>query len=134
MKPALQALLGPIKDNMGIVNDSLSGNLGSAIRSGMEDLTRPVVTDLVNQISDAAQNAEGALSVGEQANIEALITAEMNGLEGVLVTELSAGTGPIIGRIDQILAGLENLVDKIETLDPTQLAFSWLDCLRGPRD
>lgn len=116
--PVLQQLMGPIKENMNVVNSALSGQLGQAIRGGMEDLTRPAVTQLVNNIRTAAANADGALSAAEQANINNLINAQLGTLEGVLQGQLAQGTGPIIGKIDEIVSGLENISEKIESLDP----------------
>ncbi len=116
--PALQALMMPIKDNMNSVNGALSGSLGQAIRGGMEDLTRPTVTDMVNQIRSAAMNAEGALNAGEITAIETLINNRIGLLENFLKNELDSDTGPIIGKIDEVLTALENVESKIETLDP----------------
>ncbi len=84
----------------------------------MENLTRPAVTSLVNDIRDAAASAEGGLSAAEQTTIQNLINGQIGALEGSLQTELGKGTGPIIGRIDQMLSSLEQLADTIETLDP----------------
>ncbi len=117
--PALQALLGPIKDNMNVVNGSLSGQLGEAIRGGMEDLTRPAVTQMVNNIRNAAANTDNVLQNADITNINNIIDGEINSLEGVLKLELSGDTGPIIGKIDQVLTGLENLTNQIEALDPS---------------
>lgn len=115
----IQQLLGPLKTNMEKVNTTLSGNFGEAIRSGMEDLTRPAVTQMVNEIRAAAANADGALSAAELAGIDAIIDARIGTLEGFLKTELSKKTGPIVGRIDQMLGSLEQIESTISNLDPS---------------
>lgn len=115
---ALQGLLGPLKSNMKTVNTALSGNFGEAIRDGMADLTRPYVTDLVNEIRALAAEADGALTAGEQASINAAINARIALLETFLQGQLAGSSGPIMGKIDDMLASLEQIEETIETLDP----------------
>ncbi|MCB2155320.1 hypothetical protein KQI84_10565 [bacterium] len=117
--PVLQELLGPLKDGMGDLNEALSGNFGEAIRSSMADVTRPIVTDLVNQLRDVGDQAEGASA--DLAAMNARIDTVMADLDTYLATEYAKGTGPLVMQIDRMLSALENIEAKINNLNIDQL-------------
>jgi hypothetical protein len=117
--PAIQQLLGPLKNGMNSVNEGLAGSLSEAIRPALEDVTRPLVTQMVNDIKALVPaNQNGAVAL---APLQGQVDARIDQIEALLRDGLLEGTGPLVSRIDGMIAGLENITNKIETLPVDQV-------------
>jgi len=117
--PAIEALLMPLKNAMDAVNEKLSGSLAEALKGPLEDVTRPVVTPLVN---DLRAIGEAVPSGSVNANLlKAEVSNQIGNIEQELEDALNSSTGPIVEKIDEALTALEDIIAVIEGLDTNQI-------------
>lgn len=117
--PAIQQLLSPLKSAMNNATSALASNFGEAIRAQMADVTRPVVTQMVNDLRAVGDQAAGVSA--DLTMMNNAIDLRLASFDSYIESQLRITNGPIIKRIDQLLKGLEDVIAVIEQLNPEQL-------------